>query len=1014
MKKLVSIFFIIFCSFFALPACGQFEEKMSKNDSLQLIDAKAFFSKDTTNTWKLALKGRRLQQKKNYDSACYYYEQASKIYLNQKEWRFYILCAGGSIDILVNYLQKYDIAILKCEKALENIQILSFEGVKHDLYSELGSIYYKKDEIENSFFYSKKQLEYNKKYKHEIADQLINLGILYSITKQYDKAELYIKEAIDLDEIGDTQKIERQINAYNVLAINARTRGYLQKSIKYYELGLSLVSAQEGWDKITVFNLYYGLSQTHHSKKDYAKSLFILKEAEKVIDGFFGNNPKHPIFTKIYDLKSLLFSGNKQLDSALVYAKKVMGIRIDGRIYRRMAYIYKEKTQYDSAYHYAKLSLEYDKQKKNVEGISLAGFHLAIILNAQGKYKEALVQSQKTIAICFNNFSDSLDYYKNPDIKQNPIIKKIGLNVLQCKVLAMSKLKEFSEYEIKALYDLFIKYFDKVQDSYVEHSDFIYLQEDVGNDFFQDAIAYAYEVIDFAKAFQYAERNKYNIGKKIHFENKVTFGVDSELAEAISSAKAKINYLDEKLYSRGKADSTDRKIRKQILEYTLEYEKLKLDLRKSNPNYYKMCYETELINVDILQSQLLPTQVVLEYAYLKETVLLFAIAKGKFKVYDLKIKPDSLNNMVRAYRRIIFSGGDIVSKGEHLKIGEMLYKTLLGMAAQDDFLATASYKHLLIIPQSDLSKLPFEALFSSVPASIKTLIGTEALGAQSFGVLPYVIKDFQVSYYPSATLAFGAGKAEKRVFKIDMLNFAPVFKNNPPPYWKNKTAIELAEKSQQEQNMEESNALKSYRTRGFLSAEEIPYLKHSEEEAKNLEIQFKEKGKKVLTFLNEQATEGNAKKHIPEARIVHLNTHSFFNAIDSDRSGVIAHQPKDSLETADMEDGMLYAEEIYNMRLQPELLIMSSCQGGVGKYVAGEGMLALNRAFMYAGAENIIYSLWKVDDASTKELMQVFYQEMLAGKDYAYALQQAKISLLKHKDFSNPSNWAGFVLNWKQ
>jgi CHAT domain-containing protein len=101
------------------------------------------------------------------------------------------------------------------------------------------------------------------------------------------------------------------------------------------------------------------------------------------------------------------------------------------------------------------------------------------------------------------------------------------------------------------------------------------------------------------------------------------------------------------------------------------------------------------------------------------------------------------------------------------------------------------------------------------------------------------------------------------------------------------------------------------------------------------------------------------------------------------------------------------------MQLNPELVVLSSCQGGVGKYVAGEGILALNRAFMYAGVENIVFSLWKVKDEQTSQMMQQFYQEMHDGKNYAEALRLAKLKILESsKDL--PKYWAGFVLNWKQ
>jgi CHAT domain-containing protein len=91
--------------------------------------------------------------------------------------------------------------------------------------------------------------------------------------------------------------------------------------------------------------------------------------------------------------------------------------------------------------------------------------------------------------------------------------------------------------------------------------------------------------------------------------------------------------------------------------------------------------------------------------------------------------------------------------------------------------------------------------------------------------------------------------------------------------------------------------------------------------------------------------------------------------------------------------------------------VLSACETGIGKEVKGEGLIALTRGFMYAGAARVVASLWKVDDYATAVLMAEFYHEMLVNKtNAAAALRTAQLKLSRHPTWRNPHYWAGFVL----
>lgn len=116
------------------------------------------------------------------------------------------------------------------------------------------------------------------------------------------------------------------------------------------------------------------------------------------------------------------------------------------------------------------------------------------------------------------------------------------------------------------------------------------------------------------------------------------------------------------------------------------------------------------------------------------------------------------------------------------------------------------------------------------------------------------------------------------------------------------------------------------------------------------------------------------------------------------------------------QDGFLNLNDVYNLDLSSELVVHSACQTALGKDVRGEGIIGLSRGFLYAGADKIIASLWKVDDSATAEFMKRFYTNYLQkGMFESKALQETKNEMKKIKRFQSPYYWSAFTLlgDWK-
>ncbi|MBL8174508.1 MAG: CHAT domain-containing protein [Bryobacterales bacterium] len=109
-------------------------------------------------------------------------------------------------------------------------------------------------------------------------------------------------------------------------------------------------------------------------------------------------------------------------------------------------------------------------------------------------------------------------------------------------------------------------------------------------------------------------------------------------------------------------------------------------------------------------------------------------------------------------------------------------------------------------------------------------------------------------------------------------------------------------------------------------------------------------------------------------------------------------------------DGFVRMYDVSRLRLNSPLVVLSACETAVGQTLAGEGPLALSRAFLAAGASGVVASLWAVDDAATAEFMAAFYEALLRnGQPVAQALRYAQRRVRSQARWANPYYWAGFT-----
>jgi CHAT domain-containing protein/uncharacterized protein HemY len=157
---------------------------------------------------------------------------------------------------------------------------------------------------------------------------------------------------------------------------------------------------------------------------------------------------------------------------------------------------------------------------------------------------------------------------------------------------------------------------------------------------------------------------------------------------------------------------------------------------------------------------------------------------------------------------------------------------------------------------------------------------------------------------------------------------------------------------------------------------------------------------KTQAITGAQGTKAQIVQKMPQASIIHLATHGLLDDVRG-LGSAIALAPSGS------DDGLLTAEEIFDMKLQANLVVLSACNTGFGR-ITGDGVIGLSRALISAGVPSVIVSLWAVPDAPTSELMKAFYQNLQNNPDKAQALRQAMLTTMK--THPGPRNWAAFTL----
>jgi len=430
-----------------------------------------------------------------------------------------------------------------------------------------------------------------------------------------------------------------------------------------------------------------------------------------------------------------------------------------------------------------------------------------------------------------------------------------------------------------------------------------------------------------------------------------------ELKAKEDAILAKINYWEKKRYDwlNTAADQENKDsiivLNQEVAHWKGEHRALMEEVKEENARYYQLKYNQQVTSSERVRQDLLQGEkALLEYFIGQDHIYIFLLSPTEKKL--LKVPYDFPLERWMANLREAISAFPVAGT-ESANIYLEVFTSFSHQLYQKIFEPLAALSlptKLIIVPDGALSYLPFEVLLSQTPEDLN-----------QFKSYPYLIKKHQLSYAFSATFLQQILADERHAPAKSFLGVAPTFSPDGP--------FAPLEFNQQEVN----------RIGALLSGANI----------------------------QRQATVAEFKNIAPDYNILHLATHGVLND-KADAFSYIALTPDSSLQ----DQGVLFTRDLYDMRLNAAMVVLSACETGLGKYQKGEGIISLARGFAYAGAKSTLTTLWSIDDETTTELMYQFYLNLKEKLPKDEALHQAKILFLEEQANikAHPFYWAPFVL----
>lgn len=932
----------------------------------------------------------------------------------------------GSFHLSMGRLDSSKIFLLQAIQIRER-QLGKEDTLLHYAYNKMGNLFLAESDYDSAFLCHSKALELAKSKSNPInylsASSYQNLGIAAHLRGDYNLAERFYTISLKIKELLFGESNVALAKIYNNLGKFYMDLSKYDSALTYYDKAEWILNKAQSTDELLFSHVYINKGNIYTTKGDYEKSISYLQKSLSIRQKYLSTDNTDVLIA----LMDLGFSYDKKGDEQLAidYFRKAARNKNNAfvvKVYRNLANTYFELDQKDSANKYFYLSIDYAKRFYNEKSIDLA-----LCYKYYGIFLESISQDEEAI-FYLNKSSTIIEYLfgsKNKDLSdvyllQAELLAKqnnydLALEKIQLSLISLVPTFNYSDisvnpkrseisldlFAVNALYlkaYVYYKYFKQnISSINLKHSLntinlALYVVEEIRKTYLEEESQiilnnYARSVIDLGvtvafglyeetgerqyleEAFKFSEKGQAIIllSALRGLQARSTSVIPEKISELERNISRELGMYAGLLYEeRQKKMPDENKINlwnDKVFYLRSTLDSLHSRIREEYPDFFSLKYGYEVVTTDSALKNLAPDQAILEYYLTDSLIFTFLLTDGQVhgKIAGRKLvlteKLDSLRNC--------FTGLNYFNPGEDdfyrlTNLSAELYTMLVR-----PFEYQIQGKRLIIVPDGELGYLSFDLLLRQKP-------GTYSLTYQG---LPWLILDHPISYSSSATVFFEQAKIESKKTARSLLAFAPTYDyTSHARYAGGQDSILLR----------------------------LNPITGTEEEVNSIPGSFRAK-----KFFDEKATESNFKKYAAGYGILHLAMHTLVDNHNPLYSKLVFQVPENN----STNDGYLNTYELFNMKLNGQLAVLSACNTGSGKLERGEGIISLARGFFYAGIPSVVMTLWEIEDHSSADLMAIFYENLDNGLSNDQALQQAKIRYLEScsKLKSHPYFWAGYV-----
>jgi CHAT domain-containing protein/Tfp pilus assembly protein PilF len=817
--------------------------------------------------------------------------------------------------------------------------------------------------------------------KREQANVLNNMGTLHSTQGDYPEAMRKLEESLRIfEELND---VHGRTLAHNNLGIVFRLQGAYREALDHFQKALEL---SRGADDLSgMANTLGNSANVFWSQGNYIKALQAYQESLAI---------------------------GEKLGSVSVVLGGLSGI----------ANIYATLGNYPQALEYLERGYALVERTRFKQGIAFTLHEIGAVLARQGdprraleNYKKALaadteMEDRSEIALLLNDigkahamlgkqnearssFEKSLEIAQQINDRETMVVVLANLAELAKKPedfrwgldFAQQAMKIASEmglaeqlWEAQLVLARLYRRMGRLEEARTELQSAIATVEEVRRDIpgeqlaqqaFESMVLPYHEMVgillaqgDVANAFEYAERAKGRVLFDVMRQGR------SDVSRAMTSAErareqqllAGLAQLNRELREELSANANRERVaelRTRLRKARLDYEAFLTELYAAHPQLHVERGEMSPVRASDLDALLAQEAVdaFLEFVVTDEATYVFVHSRGgDLKAHTIAITRKELDQQVRQFRE---------SLGEreltYASAARSLFKKLL----QPVEARFRDAKQICIVPDGPLWELPFQAL---QPAAGRFLLDRHA-----------------IFYVPSLTV-LRETLAKKRMRGPGLRTARLLAFGNP---------VVPSEIASQVQSVYRDASLGS--------------LPHAETEVRRIASLYGAGESRV--HVREDAREELVKREAGTFKVLHFATHGILDDESPLYSRLLFSRP-----TSAAEDGVLEAHEIMRLNLDADLAVLSACETGRGHVGAGEGLIGISWAFFVAGCPTTVVSQWKVNSASTTELMIEFHRALRSvspkTRTRAEALRRAAMKVRSNPAYRHPFYWAAFVL----